>query len=350
MIRRHQLQPCQIQRRQFLAGSCIAALGAPGILCAQSPYKSEYRLSLVPGPGNAWYMAAENFANLVRERTAGRINIRLYPGSSLVQGAQDRELVALRQGAIDFLVGPGDNWSGTVKDLVVFSLPYLMPDSRAVDAVLASEALNKDFYDIMRRAGMEPLGSGEYGYTQLLNAKRRLARPADVAGMKIRVVASPLQQDIMNALKANPTSMSWADAQSALASGAVDGLMLTMEQTLGAKVYSLGQKYVTRWNLFNTLVHFTVASPVFKSWTPEDQQIVRSAGKDAAAELTRQVRKLAASEDALRQHGVEVYTPTPAELAEWKALVRQPYEKWKASTNPALVAKLEQVVAQAAKA
>ncbi|MFJ4289519.1 TRAP transporter substrate-binding protein DctP [Cupriavidus sp. NPDC089707] len=338
------------QRRKFLVSACIAGLGVPGILRAQPAYKNEYRLSLVTGPGTTWHTAAENFANLVRERTAGRINIRLYPGSSLVQGAQDRELVALRQGTIDVLVGTTANWSGTVKDFTVFMLPYLMPDARAVDAVLASDALNRDFYDIMRRAGIEPLASGEYGNVQLLNAKRRLARPADITGMKIRVVASPLQQDIMNALKANPTSMSWADAQSALSSGAVDGVMLTMEQVQAAKIYSLGQKYITRWSAMNELIHFTVASPVFKSWTLADQQIVRGAARDAAAELTRQVRKSASSDDALKQHGVDVYTPTPGEMAEWKALVRQPYEKWKARINPGLVSKIEQVVAQSSKA
>ncbi|WP_374640870.1 TRAP transporter substrate-binding protein DctP [Hydrogenophaga sp.] len=338
-----------IQRRQFLAGSCVGAFGLPGIAFAQNGYKSEYRLSLVVGPGTTWHAAAENFANLVRERTAGRINMKLYPGSSLVQGAQDRELAALRQGAIDVLVGTAVNWSGTVKDFTIFMLPYLMPDSRAVDAVLASEALNKDFYDIMRRSGVEPLASGEYGNIQLLNSKRRLAKPADIAGMKMRVVASPLQQDIMNAVKANPTSMSWADAQSALASGAVDGLTLTLEQAAAYKVPTLGLKFVTRWNAINELIHFTVANPVFKAWSPEDQQIVRAAAKEAAAELTLQVRKSAANDDALKPFGVDVYTPTPAELVEWKAAVRQPYEKWKASTNPGLLTKIEQVVAQSAK-
>lgn len=338
-----------IQRRQILAGAAISSLSLPSILHAQGAYKSEYRLSLVPGPGTAWYNSAEHFSNLVRERTQGRINIKLYPGSSLVQGAQDRELVALRQGVIDFLVGPGDNWSGTVKDLIVLSLPGLMTNDKAVDAVLASDALNKDYYDLFRRAGMEPLSSGEYGYVQLLNSKKRLARPVDAAGLKLRVVASPLQQDVMNALKANPTSMSWADAQSALASGAIDGLMLTMEQALAIKVYNLGLKHITRWNVLNTLIHFGVSNATLKAWTPDDQQIVRTAAKDAAVELTRQVRKLTASDEALKQHGVEVYAPTAAEQAEWTAAMRQPYDAWKTKTNPALVAKLEQAVAQASR-
>ena len=338
-----------IQRRHFLATAGIATLGAPSLLRAQSAYKSEYRLSLVVGPGTAWYAAAENFANLTRERTKGRINLKLYPGSSLVQGAQDRELVALRQGIVDVLVGTTINWSGTVKDFAAFGLPGLMTTDREVDAVLASDALRKDFYDIMRRAGMEPLASGEYGPVQLLNSRKRLAKPADVAGMKIRVTASPMQQDIMNALKANPTSMSWADAQSALASGAVDGLWLTLEQILAVKAYSLGLKYVTRWNMTNELIHFTVANPVFKSWSPEDQQIVRAAGQPAASELTQQVRKHANDETALKQHGVDVYTPTASEMAEWKAALRQPYEKWKLNINAALVTKIEQAISQATK-
>lgn len=339
-----------IQRRHLLASTCLAGLGIAPLARAQSSYKSEYRLSLVVGPGTAWHAGAEQFAKLVRERTAGRINLRLYPGSSLVQGAQDRELSALRQGAIDVLVGPCVNWSGTVKDFAAFSLPYLMPDAKAVDAVLASDALNQDFYAIMRRAGIEPLASGEYGNMQLINAKHRLAQPRDIAGMKIRVVASPMQQDIMNAMKANPTSMSWADAQSALASGAVDGLMLTLEQVQAYKVPSLGQKYISRWNAINELIHFAVANPVFKTWTPEDQQIVRGAAKDAAAELTRLVRKSAASDELLKQQGVEVYIPTATEMAEWKAVVRTPYDKWKTSINPGLITKIEQVVAQSAKA
>ena len=273
-----------IQRRQFVAGACAAGLAAPAIVRAQTSYRSEYRLSLTPGPGTAWYNASENFTKLVKERTAGRINIRMYPGSSLVQGAQDRELAALRQGTIDFLVGPGDSWSGTVKDLLVLGLPLLMPNSQAVDAVLASDALNKDFYAIFRKAGMEPLGSGEYGFVQLINGKRRVAKPADMVGMKIRVVASPMQQDIMNAFKANPTSMSWADAQSALASGAIDGLELTMEQVMAVKVYSLGLKNITRWNLRNTLLHFGCGNGVFKTFTPEDQEILRKAGQEASGD------------------------------------------------------------------
>jgi TRAP-type C4-dicarboxylate transport system substrate-binding protein len=336
------------KRRQILMAAAAFSLGAPSVLRAKAAYKSEYRLSMASVPGTAWHKGSEQFANLVRERTQGRINIKLYPGASLVQGAQDRELVALRQGVIDMLTGTAFNWSSTVKDFALFGLPGLMPNERAVDAVIASEALNKDFYGIMRRAGLEPLASAEYGFLQLLNSKRRIAAPADVAGLKIRVVGSPMQQDIMSGVGANPTSMSWADAQVALSSKAIDGLFMPVEHILATKIYNLGLKHVTRWNLINELVHFTVAAPVFKSWTPEDQEIVRVAGREAAAESTRKVRELSNSHDLLTQNGMDFYAPTAAEQEAWLASVRKPYEKWKALTNPDLVTKLEQEIAKAA--
>lgn len=336
-----------LNRRQLLQSTSAVALGLPLVSRAQANYKPEYRLSLVVGPGTTWHLGAERFAKLTHERTNGRINMKLYPGSSLVQGQQDRELTALRQGIIDVLVGTTANWSGNVRDFALFSLPFLMPDNKAVDAVLASEALQKDFYDIIRRSGMEPLASGEYGNIQLINSKRRLASPDDVRGLKIRTVATPMQQELLTELKANPTTMTFADAQTALASGAIDGLTLTMEQVVAYKLQTLGQKFVTNWNAYNELIHFSIANPVWKTWTPEDQQLVRSAARDAAREMTTAVRKsLPGNEAALRQLGVDIYNPTSAELTQWRTATRRVYARWKVSINAPLVSRIEEVVAR----
>jgi len=58
----------------------------------------------------------------------GRINIKMYPGVSLVAGDQTREFTAIRQGVIDLAIGSTINWSPQVKELNLFSLPFLMPD------------------------------------------------------------------------------------------------------------------------------------------------------------------------------------------------------------------------------
>ena len=338
-----------IQRRQLLqAGACTAVIGMPALALAQTKYRAEYRLSLVVGAGTNWHFAAERFANLVREKTQGRLNFKLYPGSSLVQGQQDRELTALRQGVIDILVGTTVNWSGTVKDFALFNLPGLMPNDRAVDAVLASDALNKDFYEVIRRSGMEPLASGEYGPIQLINAKRRVAVPNDIKGLKIRVVATPMQQQIMSAMHANPTTMTFADAQPALASGAIDGLTLTLEQFVAYKLSSLGQKHIAYWNQSNELIHFLVANPVWKTCSDQDQKLVREEAQEAGKELTRRVREtVATNEQMVAKQGVDIYKPTAQEQVLWNGATREVYQRWKQQINAPLVSKFEQVVAQA---
>lgn len=104
-----------MQLRTFLTASAAAAtlltLGLPAHAQAPANYKSEYRLSVVLGTAFPWGKGAEIWADKVRERTQGRINIKLYPGTSLVQGDQTREFSAIRQGVIDMAVGSTINWS-----------------------------------------------------------------------------------------------------------------------------------------------------------------------------------------------------------------------------------------------
>ena len=185
-----------------VAAAAALAFTAPAAL-AQTAYKSEYRMSLVLGPAFPWGKGGELWANKVRERTQGRINIKLYPGVSLIQGDQTREFSALRQGVIDMAVGSTINWSPQVKQLNLFSLPFLMPDYAAIDALTQGE-VGKSLFQTLDKAGVVPLAWGENGYREISNSKKEIKSPADLKGMKIRVVGSPLFLDTFTALGANP--------------------------------------------------------------------------------------------------------------------------------------------------
>lgn len=116
-----------------LAAAAVAMLGfAPAQ--AQN-YKDEYRISTVVGAPMPWGIAAERWAELVGERTDGRIKMQVYPGVQLVQGDQTREFTAIRRGVIDMAVGSTINWSPQIPQLNLFSLPFLMPDYAAMDAL-----------------------------------------------------------------------------------------------------------------------------------------------------------------------------------------------------------------------
>lgn len=335
-----------LKRRQLIAsaGGLAAAAALPRFARAQGAYKAEYKMSTVVPPAFAWGRGGQIFAELVRERTGGRINIKQYPGASLVQGQQDREFAAMRQGVIDVLCGAPINWAGTVRELGVFTLPFILPDHKAWDAATTDPAIVGEYFELVRKAGAEPLAMGETGYRQISNRLRTVRSPEDMKGIKIRVVGSPMYGEIMSGMGANPTFMSWADAQPALASGAVDAQENPLEVFLAAKIQTLGQKYVTKWNYSNDVLLFAIANPVWQSWTPEDQKIVREAAQEAAKQQIALVRKLFADDvAAVRALGVEVHLPTPAEMQAWRAATRGVYAKWKEATHPGLVAKIEAV-------
>ena len=264
----------------------IAALAAAAAVCglalpaAAADYKSEYRLSIVLAPPTPWGQAAKIWSDLVKERTQGRINIKLYPGVSLIQGDQTREFSALRQGVIDMAVGSTINWSPQVKELNLFSLPFLMPDYAAIDA-LTQGSVGKKIFQRLEQGGVVPLAWGENGYREVTNSKRAIKSPADLKGMKIRVVGSPIYSDIFSALGANPTQMSWADAQPALSSGAVDGQENPLFLFNVLKMQNVGQKFVTAWGYVADPLIFVVNKDIWNSWTPADQAIVRQAALDA---------------------------------------------------------------------
>lgn len=341
-----------MNRRRILTAplAASAALGLPSIVRAQSAYKAEYRLSTVVTTAFAWGRAGELWAKLIGEGTQGRINVKQYPGASLVQGDQSREFTAMRQGTIDLLVGAPGNWAGTVRELGPFTLPFLFPDHKAFDAVLGNGPFIARYFDAVRKAGAEPLALGETGFRQLSNSKRPIRVPADMKGLKFRLPPSPLMAEVFTDLGANPTVMSFADAQPALASGAVDGGENPMEIYFAAKMQTLGQKYVTRWNYMNEVLLFAVSRPAWESWSEADRRTVRDAAQAAArANIDEMRRSFAQDLQRGREAGIEIVEPKPAELEQFQVATRRAYARWKVQINAPLVGAMEEIVAASRK-
>ncbi len=338
-------------RRKLLALGAIAtaALSLGAALPAQAQnYKSEYRMSLVVGTAFPWGKGGEIWANKVKEKTNGRINIKLYPGVSLIQGDQTREFSALRQGVIDMAVGSTINWSPQVKQLNLFSLPFLMPDYAAIDALTQGE-VGKDIFKTLETAGVVPLAWGENGYRELTNSKRPVRTPDDLKGLKIRVVGSPLFVDTFTALGANPTQMSWADAQPAFASGAVDGQENPLSIFTAAKLQNVGQKNVSMWGYVADPLVFVVNKDIWNSWTPADREAVRQAAIEAGKEQIAIARKgLAEPGQPLLKDiaalGVNVVQLSPAERNDFVKATRPVYNKWKPQIGTDLVSKAEKAI------
>lgn len=337
-------------RRTFIAAAVATALCAAATVQAQA-YRAEYRLSTTLGTAFPWGQAGERWAELVKEKTQGRIVIKLYSGNSLVGGEQTREFTAIRQGVIDMSIGSTINWSPQIKELNLFSLPFLMPDYKAIDALTQGE-VGKDLFSVLEKRGdVIPLAWGENGFREMSNSKRPIVSPADMKGMKFRVVGSPLYNETFSALGANPTQMSWADAQPALASGAVDGQENPLSVFVAAKLPTVGQKYLTLWHYVADPLIFVVNKQVWNSWTPADREAVRQAALQAGRENVDKARKGIAGNDnaVLKQietSGVTVTQLTPAQRDAFVQMTRPVYDKWSKTIGADLVKKAEAAIAK----
>ena len=341
----------KLRRTLLTLAAAATALAATtfSLPAAAQNYKSEYRMSLVVGPAFPWGKGGEIWANKVKEKTNGRINIKLYPGVSLIQGDQTREFSALRQGVIDMAVGSTINWSPQVRALNLFSLPFLMPDYAAIDALTQGD-VGKQIFTTLEKAGVVPLAWGENGYRELTNSKKTVRSPADLKGMKIRVVGSPLFLDTFTALGANPTQMSWADAQPALASGAVDGQENPISIFTAAKLHTVGQKHLTMWGYIADPLVFVVNKQVWESWTPADRELVRQAAIEAGQEQIAIARKglIEPGQPLLKDiaaMGVQITHLSPAERDAFVKATRPVYDKWKNQIGADLVNQAEKAIA-----
>ena len=163
-------------RRTLLLGARQPAFVAMPWVSRAQQLKAEYKLSVVGNRPIPLSEGAFQWAELVTQRTNGRINVKVYPGSQLVGGDQTRELVAMRQGIIDFTVSSTINLSPQIKEMTLYSMPFLMPNHKAFDALIGGE-VGQDLFKVHgdARRGAARLGRERFSRAVQLEAHRAQA-------------------------------------------------------------------------------------------------------------------------------------------------------------------------------
>jgi tripartite ATP-independent transporter DctP family solute receptor len=303
-------------------------------------YKPEYKMSIVVGPTGPWGEGAARFADAVKKYTNGRITIKPYYSGQLFAGKQTNEFLLMKQGVIDFALGSTINWSTTVKELNLFSLPFFFPDYKALDAVENGE-VGKRLFKIIEEKGVVGLGWGENGYRDLTNSKRAVKKPEDLEGLKLRVVGSPIFIDIFKAMGANPVSMNWGEALSAFQQGTVDGQENPVVSVIIPNKLWQVHKYATIWNYAIDPLILSVSKETWDTFTPQDKEAVRKAADEVAKWQKKGAREglegSTAAIDTLKKNGMEVAVLKGAEIAAFKSKTKAVYEKWKKEIGPDLV-------------
>jgi TRAP-type transport system periplasmic protein len=249
-------------------------------------YKKEYKMTLNVGPQFYWGMGAVKFAELVKQKTNGKINIKPYFGSALLKGAQLKSPQMVAKGVIDCAYESTINSSPVIPEMNIFSLPFFINTFENLDKMENGET-GKAIFKAMDRVDLVPLAWAENGFRQVTNSKRVIKMPEDLKRLRLRVVGSPIFIDIFRQLGADPVNMNWGDAVTAFQQGVVDGQENPVGVLIPVQIWQY-QKYATFWNY--------LVDPLIVYWNKREfnrfPKNIQKAIREAAIESARYEKAL----------------------------------------------------------
>ena len=255
------------------------ALLVPGHSQA-ADFKKEYKMQINVGPQFYWGMGATKFVELVKERTNGQINIKPYWGSQLLKGAQLKSAQLVANGVIDLAMESTINISPVITEANIFSLPFFINNFENLDKMEYGET-GKAIFEAMDAKGLVGLAWAENGFRQVTNSKLAIHTPADVKGLRLRVVGSPIFIDTFRQLGADPVNMNWGDAVTAFGQGVVDGQENPVGVLVPVKIWTY-HKYATFWNYLVDPVVFYWNKKQWNAFPPDIQKILKESAEEAA--------------------------------------------------------------------
>jgi tripartite ATP-independent transporter DctP family solute receptor len=243
-------------------------------------FKKEYKMQINVGPQFYWGMGAQKFADLVKERTNGQINIKPYWGSALLKGAQLKSAQLVANGVIDCAMESTINISPVITEANIFSLPFFINNFENLDKMEYGQT-GTAIFKAMEAKGLVGLAWAENGFRQVTNSKLAIRTPADVKGLRLRVVGSPIFIDTFRQLGADPVNMNWGDAVTAFGQGVVDGQENPVGVLVPVQIWQY-HKYATFWNYLVDPVVFYWNKKQWNTFPPDIQKILREAAEEAA--------------------------------------------------------------------
>ncbi len=216
-----------------------ASLASSSSALAQQPIVIKF--SHVVSPDAPKGKAALVFKDLAEKYTGGKVNVEVYPNSSLYKDKE--ELEALQLGSVQ-LLAPSISKFGPlgVREYDVFDLPFLMSDDARARQMLASPMM-ADLNKKLEAKGVLPVAYWDNG-AHVYTANKPLIRPEDFRGMKMRIQGSKVLDAVARELGAIPQIIAFGELYQALQTGVADGEDNVPSNIWTQKFYEV-QKYLT---------------------------------------------------------------------------------------------------------
>lgn len=267
--------------------------------------------------------AAHIFKNIVEGESD--MKVQIFPAGAL--GNED-ELVSQAQDGLTQVVMVSGAMSKVCKAASVLDIPYTFPSAPVAWKVLDGPFGDALAQHCLKETGLRTLAYGETGFRNFTNNVREIRTPEDMKGLKFRVQPIPLYLEMVKGLGGEPTPIAWTELPNALSTGVVDG----QENPVGV-IYNNGlhklQKYMTLDGHVYAADFLLISDDFFQSLSPAQQAVVQKAAI-IAGNMGRSIQEWNTAEgvNKVQDEGMQVYSPTADELAQFREKAQPAVKKW----------------------
>lgn len=313
-----------MKRKNFVQS--LVALAALAVLpLAAQAQAMKITLGHGAAPGNPRHEASLKFAEVLKAKTNGRIEVQVAPSAQL--GDDAAMVTALRTGALDMSANSQGAVANAVPEYAAYGMPFLF-STPAQAFRLLDGPLGKELADRTAEKGMVLLGAWDNGIRHMTNSKRPISKVEDMKGLKMRVPPDATLVDIMKSLGAESQQIRFAELYVALQQGVVDGQENPLVNIHASKLYEV-QKHLALTSHQFQMTPLLMSKRSWDRLSDADKRAVQ----EAAVEATALQRRLSQEADDrlladLRSKGVQVTTPDKAAFEKATADVD---DKWMAS-------------------
>ncbi|MHB1199573.1 MAG: TRAP transporter substrate-binding protein [Polaromonas sp.] len=311
-------------RRTFIAATTAAiaamAISIPLTAAAQTVLKA----ADVHPPGYPNVVAMESLGKKLEAATNGKYKLQMFPGGVL---GSEKEMIEQTQiGAIDIArisLGP---MGPLVPEVNVFNMPFVFRDEAhmrsVIDGPIGKELLDKISSSPARLVALGWMDSG----SRSLYTKKEVKTPADLKGLKIRVMGNPLFVDMMNAMGGNGITIGHTDTFAALQTGVVDGAENNPPTLFTSNQYTAGVKYYAQTAHLIIPEIFVMSKITWNKMSKDEQALVMKFSREAQMEQRGLWDKSVAEyTDKLKTAGIQWVTVDKKAFFDATAPVRAKY-------------------------
>ncbi|MBF0606001.1 MAG: DctP family TRAP transporter solute-binding subunit [Magnetococcales bacterium] len=326
-----------IKRYLLFAAAAVVAVVVVAVLMYLHPIgKSDhekkgekvYELSLghnMP-PGSTMYIAAQRFADTVRDRTRGRVHINIFPAQQL---GDDYKMIEMAlEGKLDILISPAPKLSMVLPAMQYTDIPFLFPRVEDAYAMLDGKP-GALLLERLRNEGLVGVAFWGNGFKQFI-ARRPIHSPSDFNGLNIRIINNEIISDQFTAFGAKPVPVELYKSYNALKSGETDGQENTVAAIYGLKLYEVISNLTISNHAYLAYV-FCFNNNKLNSLPADIAQTLTSTAK----ELTSFQRELIKKEEenyinAIKNAGVNVIYLNEQQLGEFQKATAHITDKYRA--------------------